>query len=265
MSVLSPSDVEQFVELGWCQVKDAFARVDAAAAVDELWQRITAVRGIARDRPDSWPEVCDLEERLDTASAQRCFSDRLADAIEQLVGAGRWTGSRQWGFWPVHFYSAAHALGAVPPYGWHVDGNWFTHTLDCPRQGLLVIGLFTDLDPGGGGTVLAERSHRRTSRILAASPDGLSHGQLFDRVLAEPLGGFHEIIGSAGDAILAHPFLFHTRGYKRGGSPRVISNTEAPLREPMQWTRPSSPLEYAIARALVETDPLPPDAMWCRF
>lgn len=226
---------------------------------------MTVKRGIIRDDPKTWPESYDIEERLDTPAVRRCFTDRLAAAVEQLVGPGRWTGYRTWGFWPVSFQSAPHVRGTVPEWGWHVDGNWFTHTVDCPRQGLLVIGLFTEIAPGGGGTVFAERSHRRTARILAEHPAGLTHRELFDRVLAEPLGGFREIIGDVGDAILAHPFLFHARGYKSLGPPRVISNTEAPLREPMRVDRPVAPVEIAICRALAESDPVPADAMQCRF
>lgn len=265
LHVLGGDDIERFVELGWCRLPAAFACDDAAAALDELWPRVTAKRGIVRDLPDTWPEAYDLEERLDTQAVRRCFSDKLATAIEQLLGQGRWSGCRQWGFWPINFSSGKHELGRYPTCGWHVDGNWFTHTLDCPRQGLLVIGLFTDIVPGGGGTVVAERSHRRTARVLAEHPTGLSHRELFARVLAEPIGGFRELTGEAGDAILAHPFLFHTRGYKRRGPPRVISNTEAPLRDPMRLDKPSSPIEHAIVRALRESDPVPADSMLCRF
>lgn len=266
MEVLAAADLEHFIELGWCRVPAAFSADDAAAAVGDLWARMAGKRGIARDRPDTWPPAYDIEEHLDTPAVLRCFTDRLSAAIEQLVGPGRWIGARRWGLWPVNFAFGAREPDAVPSFGWHVDGNWFRHTLDCPRQGLLVIGLFTDVAPGGGGTVLAERSHRRTARVLAEHPAGLTHTELFDRVLAEPLGDFCELTGAAGDAILAHPFLFHTRGFKRGGPPRVLSNTEAPLREPMRPHAPSAPVEHAIARALATAaDPPPAGALRCRF
>ena len=88
---------------------------------------------------------------------------------------------------------------AFPSWGWHVDGNWFRHTLDCPKQGLLVIGLFSDVEKGGGGTIVSEGSHHRTARVLARHPDGLGHRELFDIVLAKPIGNFHELTGEAGD------------------------------------------------------------------
>jgi hypothetical protein len=122
--------------------------------------------------------------------------------------------------WPVNFFHGQCQPSPWPDWGWHVDGNWFRHTVDNSRQGLLLVGLFSDIVPGGGGTVVAAGSHRRTARVLAAHPDGLPHRVLFERVLAEPIGNFHEIVGAAGDVVLAHPFLFHTRGYERHGEPR---------------------------------------------
>lgn len=266
--VLTQDDLEQFIVRGHCRVAGAFTREAADAASARIWQRMEDKRGICRGDPSTWPELCDLEEQVDAPEVLACFTDRLASAIEQLLGPGRWVGRRAWGFWPVNFGWRAHLPYHIARDGWHVDGNWFTHTLDCPRQGLLVIGLFSDIAPRGGGTILAEGSHRRTARVLAAHPDGLHHLQLFELALAEPIGGFCEVTGAAGDVVLAHPFLFHNRGVKHTRPPRVISNTEAPLREPILPHRAAaerSPLEESIARALAEHDPPPPDAMRCSF
>lgn len=266
--ILGSEDIEQFIVRGHCRVAGAFSRTAAEAACGRVWQRMEEKRGLRRDDPRGWPELYDIEERLDAPEVLACFTDRLAGAIEELLGPGRWSGRRAWGFWPVNFAWRAQRPHHIPDDGWHVDGNWFTHTLDCPRQGLLVIGLFTDVGPRGGGTLLAEGSHRRTARVLAAHPEGLHHRRLFELVLAEPLGGFHEITGEAGDVVLAHPFLFHNRSVKHAGPPRIMSNVEAPLREPLQPFRAAadrSPLEESIARALAEHDAPPPDAMRCSF
>ena len=37
---------------------------------------------------------------------------------------------------------------------WHVDGDFFVHFLDSPEQALLVIPLFSDIKPRGGGTYI---------------------------------------------------------------------------------------------------------------
>jgi hypothetical protein len=266
--VLGAADLEQFIERGHCRVDAAFDRADATAVCDLVYERMHAKAGIVRTDASTWPQAYDIEEHLTAPVVRRCFSDRVAIAIEQLVGKGRWTGRRDWGLWPVNFRWQPDGTTEIPDCGWHVDGNWFRHTVDCPKQGLLVIGIFTDLDPGGGGTVLAEGSHRRAIRILARHPEGLAHRELFDAVLEEPIGGFHEITGRAGDVILAHPLLFHTRGTKRSGPPRILSNTEAPLLVPIEWNRPPherSPLEDSIVRALHSVDAIPTDAMQCRF
>lgn len=216
--------------------------------------------GIRQDDPSTWPPFYDPEEHIDTPEALACFSDRLVAAIEELEGPGRWRGIRRWGLWPINFALGADRPWEIPRYGWHVDGNWFRHTLDCPRQGLLVIGCFSDVGPRGGGTLLAQGSHKLAARVLARHPEGMAHRELFDRTLVEPLGDFHEVNGAAGDCVLAHPWLFHTRSQNHSGKVRFMSNTEAGLKEPMRFDRPDgdySILETSIRRALAE-EPRPP-------
>ena len=230
---LSAVDIQCFMDRGWCVVRGAFDASHAAAARAAVWRRMREKAGIREDDPATWPAGYDIEERLDVPEVLACFSDVLCSAIEQLVGQGRWIGERRWGFWPVNFHHGSDARDPVPLQGWHVDGNWFRHAVDCPKQGLLVMGLFSDVAAGSGGTIVAQGSHLRTAQVLAEHPKGLSHRELFDRVLAQPIGNFAELTGHAGDVVLCHPFLFHTRGFKRHGGPRFQSNVEAPLHRPL--------------------------------
>ena len=268
-NVLSTAQIESFIELGYCTLPSAFTAQQAAAACRCVWRRMAEKAGIREADPSTWPEAYDIEEHLNAPEVLACFTDPLAAAVEQLLGPNRWCGIRKWGLWPVNFSYGAHYSGRYPTTSWHVDGNWFRHSIDCPNQGLLLIGLFTDSGPHGGGTILAGGSHKRTARVLAAHPDGITHLDLFSEVLAEPLGNFHEVTGAAGDVVLAHPFLFHTRGIKRHGQPRIISNTEASLRERMILNRADpedySVLERSIIQALQETPLVPHGAMMCRF
>jgi hypothetical protein len=267
--VLGPDDIELFIESGYATVRQAFTAGQAAAAAECVWRRMEEKAGIRKADPSTWPQAYDIEEHLISPVVLDCFTDRIASAIGQLAGPGRWRGERRWGLWPVNFSFGKSRPYDFPVTGWHIDGNWFTHTIDSPKQGLLVIGLFTDIEPRGGGTILALGSHKRTARVLAGHPDGIGHRDLFNEVLSEPIGNFHEITGSAGDVVLAHPFLFHTRGIKHTGPPRIISNTEAGLREPMVLTRAPgtgySVLEESIRKALREAPEIPPDARACRF
>jgi hypothetical protein len=268
--VLTSEDLERFVVEGFCRVPGAFTSKQAAAAADCVWRRMEAKARILHSDPSTWPASYDIEEQLTNPEVLACFNDCVAAAVEQLVGAGRWYGERRWGFWPVNFsYGSDMLPRCFPTVGWHVDGNWFRHTINSPQQGLLIIGLFTDIEPGWGGTILALGSHKQTARVLAKHSEGMSHFDLFAEVLSEPLGGFYEITGHAGDVVLAHPFMFHTRGYKYAGPPRIISNTEAGLRSPMDLRRANSAdysvLERSILQALNEEPRKPEGACYCRF
>ena len=267
--VLSAAQIESFAELGYCALPGAFTAQQASAACRCVWRRMEEKAGIREADPSTWPQAYDIEEHLNNPEVLACFSDRLAAAVEQLLGPNRWCGIRKWGLWPVSFSYGADHPGDFPTTSWHIDGNWFRHSVDCPHQGLLLIGLFTDTGQQGGGTILAGGSHKRTARILAGHPEGIAHLDLFSEVLSEPLGNFHEVTGAAGDVVLAHPFLFHTRGIKRRGPPRIISNTEASLRERMMLNRAEpndySVLERSIIRALLDAPIVPQDATMCRF
>jgi hypothetical protein len=267
--VLTQDDIGLFIESGYAMVRGAFTARQAAAARACLWQRMEQKAGIRESDPATWPERYDIEEHLISPAVLACFTDRIAAAIGQLVGPDRWRGERRWGLWPVNFSFGRSRPYDFPVTGWHIDGNWFRHTVDSPRQGLLVVGLFSDIEPRGGGTILALGSHKRTARVLAAHPAGMAHRDLFSAVLSEPIGDFHEVTGSAGDVLLAHPFLFHTKGFKHVGGPRIISNTEAGLREPMVLDRGPggaySVLEESIRTALREAPAIPRGARNCRF
>jgi hypothetical protein len=267
--VLGPEEIERFIESGYAMVRHAFTARQAAAARACLWRRMEQKAGITESDPSTWPASYDIEEHLNDAAVLECFTDRVASAIGQLVGPDRWRGDRRWGLWPVNFSFKSSMPYDFPTAGWHIDGNWFTHTVNSPKQGLLVVGLFTDIEPRWGGTVLALGSHKRTARVLAGHPAGIAHRDLFREVLSEPIGNFHEVTGLAGDVVIAHPFLFHTRGMKHKGPPRIISNTEAGLREPMVLDRASgtdySVLEQSIRQALREAPIAPSGARICHF
>jgi Phytanoyl-CoA dioxygenase (PhyH) len=267
-NVLGPAEIESFIELGYCTLPGTFSAEQAAAARRRVWQRMEEKAGIRENDPATWPACYDIEEHLTSHEVLACFTDRLAAAVAQLLGQDRWCGVRKWGLWPVNFAVGAGESYDFPSWGWHIDGNWFPHSIDCPKQGLLLIGLFTDIAPRGGGTILALGSHKRTARVLARHSRPITHLDLFSEVLSEPLGNFYEITGAAGDVVLAHPFLFHNRGMKHRGPPRIISNTEAGLRQPMMLERTNgdySILELSIRRALREPAIPPTGAKKCWF
>ena len=264
--VLTPDQVDAFVERGWTRLEEAFPRQAAAAARDCLWERL-AERGVVRDKAATWKEpLVHLKEAYDAPPFQACNTERLADAIEDLVGPGRWRGRGQrasWGWWPVNFAVGADRPWDVPSGGWHWDGQHFRHFVDAPNQGLLLLCIFSDIRSRGGATLIAEGSHQIVADFLDRHPDGLELGEairtcapahpwladltgaaaapegagprierFMERVTRDAAGrGLRVVEGTAqaGDVLLCHPFLFHAASPNHSGVPRFLCNRTTPL------------------------------------
>lgn len=63
-----------------------------------------------------------------------------------------------------------------------------------------------------------------------------------------------ETTGGPGDAILCHPFLYHTASQNHSGVPRFMCNRTTTIKERMKFQRDNqadySPLEVSIRKAL---------------
>ncbi|WP_308639531.1 phytanoyl-CoA dioxygenase family protein [Paenibacillus silvisoli] len=140
--VLTAAQVEQFMELGWVKVDEAFPRDLALECQRFLWDQLLRY-GIERNEKETWTKpILFMKEDFRTKAFDRCNTMRLGDAIEELVGSGRWTQkvlwngdpSRdypQWGWWPVNFHLGADEAWNVPSTGWHWDGSHFPSLCGC--------------------------------------------------------------------------------------------------------------------------------------
>jgi hypothetical protein len=173
---LSPAQVEQFIECGYVPLRQAFACQDALAVQDAIWERL-AERGIHRSDPATWTEpVVHIKENYSGPVFEACMTPRFADAIEDLVGPGRWRYRGVpygWGWWPVNFSRGADQPWTVPTKGWHWDGGHFRHTLNSPEQGVLALCIFSEIGSRGGATLFAEGSHHLVARFLSQQTEGL--------------------------------------------------------------------------------------------
>ena len=111
------------------------------------------------------------------------------------------------------------------------------------------------MDPGGGGTLLAEGSHHLAARILwDAEPDGLAADD-FDEPLTAILGqqgwpGVAEVAAEEGDVVLAHPLVFHSASPNHGTRPRVMAQPAFSMNQPRRTAGGSlCPVEIPLARA----------------
>lgn len=296
--VLTQAQVNQFIELGWVKVEQAFPKEVALEAQKIVWENVEK-RGVTKNDRSTWTEeMVQLNETYEHDEFQKCNTKRLADAIEDLVGEGRWADRTVYGesdkkvgygWWPVNFSQGALKPWNVPTTGWHWDGIQFRHYIDSPEQGLLCLNLFSEIGKQGGGTLVAEGSHKVVAKFLSQQPDGI---ELEDgiRALNKEHPWFSELTGSKkdnttndeedriekfmknpyvdedgiklqviettgnpGDVILCHPFLYHAASQNHSGVPRFMCNRTTPLTERININRADgnySPLELSIKSVL---------------
>ena len=137
---------------------------------------------------------------------------------------------------------------------WHVDGDFFVHYLDSPEQALLVIPLWTDIVPGGGGTMICPKAISHVARHLYEHSEGVSprmtprkenpeftqeKGLEWYLQLARtmPDDAFVEVTGVVGDVFLLHPLMMHSASNNMLRKVRVITNPPVSVKEPFNFDR----------------------------
>lgn len=147
---------------------------------------------------------------------------------------------------------------------WHVDGDFFVHFLDSPEQALLVIPVFSEIRPRGGGTFVAPDGIDMIARYLLSHPEGvMPDGFTFypsNSTYPDPRNDpgfwshleevkkckkFVEVTGEVGDVVLLHPLMLHSASKNHLREPRVIVNPPVGLREPFNLNR-DDPSEYSL-------------------
>ena len=252
---LSAAEIEHFVRDGFVRLDEAFPRPLAETGRAILWRET----GCDPEDPAAWTEpVIRLGMHAEQPFRDATGSPVLAAAFDQLVGPGRWRPMRALGTFPIRFPSPKDPGDA----GWHIDVSFGTETSDFLQwraniasraRALLVLFLFSAIDPADAPTRIRAGSHRDIARRLAPAGEmGLTLGEL-------AATGFEEsahrrevaATGPAGAVYLCHPFLMHAAQPHRGGQVRFIA--QPPL-EPTAGLDPTYPLGRAIAAALSGVD-----------
>src|SRR5688572_19410072 len=259
--VLSESDVEQFMARGFVRITACFSRELALDLTARACERLYCSLG----DPTTWPSG-----RMRPPESQRVSFESIAprawQAACELIGGAERALPCTWGDgFIINFGGQAElASGWVPPSArpqpewaiWHKDGDFFRHFLDSPEQGLLVIGIFSDIEHRGGGTFIACDSVHRVARFLADRPEGILPTDLLEPVKAmvDECDDFVETTGEIGDVYLLHPFMVHSHSQNASKRARFIVNPPVMLKEPMNFARERaedhSPVERAVLRAL---------------
>jgi hypothetical protein len=258
-SILSPSDIEHFITRGFVRVEGCFSRELALDLTARACERLYC----SLSDPSTWPRG-----RMRPPESQRVSFESIAPkawqaACELVGGADRILMPCTWGDGFIINFGRQPEQEWQPPsspthpsFKWHKDGDFFRHFLDSPEQGLLVIGIFSDIEPRGGGTFIACDSVGHVARLMAAHPEGLLPPELLvlAREIVERCDDFVETTGSIGDVYLLHPFMLHTHSLNASHRARFIVNPPVKLRDPMRLSRERpeeySPVERAILRSL---------------
>lgn len=157
-----------FLSHGYVKLRGCFTAAQAAEMTAGAWTRL----GMSAADRRTWTRArtnMPWHRTFDCAA----FAPRAWAAICELCGGEERVGppSRRWRDSLIVSLGSAEREGRpVPPKDldeWHVDGDFFVHYLDSPEQALLVIPLFTDIVPEGGGTM---RKYALASGTFLLSP-----------------------------------------------------------------------------------------------
>ncbi|KAI1502754.1 dihydrofolate reductase-like domain-containing protein [Biscogniauxia marginata] len=272
-----------FLANGYLKLTNCFTRAQAASVTEGMWTRLgmspTDKRTWTRARthmpshrafdgaafaPKAWAAICELcggEDRVDPAS--RLWRDSLIVNLGAPPSSPPSPPTEEEGKEDAAAQRQKERRDPRDLDGWHVDGDFFVHYLDSPEQALLVIPLFSDVEPdGGGATMLCPGAIPRVARWLRDNPAGVSprmvprsRGADFawgerDAAAAaadgswyrDAVGGcaddeFVEACGRAGDVFLLHPLMVHSATANPRRLVRVITNPPVSLREPHRFDR----------------------------
>lgn len=138
------------------------------------------------------------------------------------------------------------------------------HYLDSPEQALLVIPIYSDIKPRGGGTMISPDGLSMIARYLADHPEGvLPTGLSFTpstSAFPDPKEDpgywshlkeikrcteFVEMTGEIGDVVLMHPLMLHSASKNYTRVPRIITNPPVGLKKPFNFARDKDD-EYSL-------------------
>ncbi|KAK0938134.1 hypothetical protein LTR48_000141 [Friedmanniomyces endolithicus] len=271
---LTEAQKEFWLEHGYVKIPQCFTREASDAFTHSIWARLGA------DPADksTWPtEKINMPGH--TVVSCKDFAPKAWAAMCELVGGEDKVADfcKDWkdGFIPNFGkpeYSPDDELDLRTLDNWHNDGDWFVHFLDSPEQALLVIPLFSDIKPKGGGTVLCTDGVGLVARLLHEQTNGClpnlmprgtpdlpkdhpDRRRIWNSWVRDPSltrdESFCEATGEIGDVYLLHPFMLHSASRNLRREVRIITNPPVSLKEPFCYDgRSPSLVEQKTLREL---------------
>ena len=265
---LTEAQAQQFTEKGYLTLKNCFSRDIAASWTAQAFERL----GYDPDDADTWEEPIVWLDHHNTMPVQDLAPAawhaicEVVGGEDRIDGATRYIESKHFSRIEPFNWSDSFVVnfrkGAERPWqppsaahkGWHKDGSFFRHFLDSREQALLVIVVWSDIAPRGGGTFIAPDSLRVMAKYLLEHPEGVPPKDFDFQALVAQCREFVEVTGEVGDVIIMHPFMLHASSPNHSGKVRFITNPPVILKEPLNLNRANkdefSLLELATLNAL---------------
>ncbi|KAL4801202.1 hypothetical protein BDV18DRAFT_155176 [Aspergillus unguis] len=260
---LTEEQKAHFLKHGFVRIPNCFTAEKAAQWTADVWIRLgyspTDKSTWTKERinmphhrseparifaPKAWAAICELCGGEDRISVSDEFAN-WRDSLIVNLGTEDYEGEENW--------PDPRDLD-----NWHVDGDFFWHYLDSPEQALLVIPLFSDIKPKGGGTMICPQGIDLIAKHLYDHPEGVNPGMVprgqkpkhegvtgFYSALIKQCTEFHEMTGNIGDVVLMHPLMCHSASRNSLRIPRIITNPPVSLKEPFNFNR-DDPGDYSL-------------------
>ncbi|KZT61914.1 hypothetical protein CALCODRAFT_479663 [Calocera cornea HHB12733] len=232
--VLTKEQIDCFLQYGYVKIPHGMKTEWAdkwTNDVDKINMPFHRRESAAELAPKAWEAICEVlggEDKISPTCKQ--WDDNIIANF----------GNEYW---------ETHNITPKELDGWHVDGDFFRHFLDSPEQALLVIPLFSDIQPRGGGTFIAPDGIPNVAAYLRDHPEGTypqnyADGFPFNTMIPD-CEEFVEVTGKKGDVYLLHPLMLHSASKNHLRIPRFITNPPVSVLQPFNFNR-ENPDDFSL-------------------
>jgi len=254
MNKLSDWQIEDFIELGFIKIENAFSQETAESCRSILWKAVQ----LSPDNPETWTQpVIRIGEISLELFRQIANTPVLHGAYNQLA-FDNWLPPMTMGTFPIRFPSKEIAQDT----GWHVDASfsddnsnhYFDWRINMNSRGraLLMLFLFSDTTEMDAPTRIKVSSHLDVAKLLLLKgKEGLTFMQLAEQIKKLPNRNETTATGAAGTVYLCHPFLVHAAQQHKGVKPKfmaqppLLSKRDFKIKKPLHECCP-------IVRAIIK-------------
>lgn len=242
-----------FENTGILRLPGAFSLSDAQQMQHRLWEQLTAKHGIQPQEPATWTvsQPTGFQSLTRSGAFASFAAPKLLEAIDTILGP-LWERPDHWGTPLITFPKPAGMAWSLPGRLWHLD--FPARRTNNTLPGLRAFAILAPVAPCNGATLVLEGSHRLIERLIDSGEAGEGNSSAIrqklarkhrwlrtlwsdddspDRIPAYMTEGIElegiplkvaELTGQPGEAILMHPWTFHTASPNCGATPRMILN-----------------------------------------